>query len=197
MPLHHLPLALFAAPLGLGGLGLAWREASRGLGAPGWIGEGILAVAAGLWCALAVLHLLRLARHPEALGADLRHPVRAAFTGAVTITLMVLAGGLAPYSAAGASALWGLAVAGHLVIAAWTVRGLLLAPKDASTLTPPILLPLVGNIVAPIFGPAIGFPIASAMLFGVGAALWLMLQPLLLGRLIHGRSDTVADTPAP
>jgi tellurite resistance protein len=40
--LAHLPLARFSAPMGVGGLGLAWREAGRGLGAPALVGEGLL-----------------------------------------------------------------------------------------------------------------------------------------------------------
>jgi len=32
--LRHLPLALFAVPIGLAGLGLAWREAVGGIGRP-------------------------------------------------------------------------------------------------------------------------------------------------------------------
>jgi tellurite resistance protein len=45
--LHHLPLPLFAAPMGIGGLGLAWRQAAHGLGAPAAIGEALL-LAAGI-----------------------------------------------------------------------------------------------------------------------------------------------------
>jgi len=36
--LAHLPLPPFAVPMGLGGLGLMWREADRVLGVPGLIG---------------------------------------------------------------------------------------------------------------------------------------------------------------
>ena len=184
--LQHLPLPLFAAPMGVGGLGMAWREAARGLGAPGMIGEALLLLAALLWLALLVLHAVRGARHPEALLADLRHPVRASFAGAVTIGVMIIAGALAPYDPALAADVWLVGVVGHLGMAVWTVRGLLGAPKQAAVLTPPLLIPLVGNILAPVFGATLGFPLLNWMLFGIGAALWVMLQPLLLGRLIMG-----------
>jgi tellurite resistance protein len=184
--LRHLPLPLFAAPMGIGGLGLAWREASHALGAPPVVGEGLLALAAAVWIVVAVLHAARLLRHPDALAADLRHPVRSAFAGAITIGLMILAGGLAPHAREPAATLWLTAVAGHLAIAGWTIRGLLTAPREPATLTPPLLIPLVGNVLAPVFGVRLGFEALSWMMFGVGALLWAMLQPLLLARLISG-----------
>jgi tellurite resistance protein len=184
--LAHLPLALFAAPMGVGGLGLAWRDATHGLGAPAMVGEALLIAAGLLWLAIMALHLVRLVQHPAALAADLRHPIRSAFAGAVTIGLMIMAGGLMPYARGAAEALWLAAVAGHVAIAAWTVRGLLHAPREAATLTPPLLIPLVGNVLAPIFGMPLGFEALSWLMFGIGALLWLMLQPPLLGRLITG-----------
>ena len=184
--LQHLPLPLFAAPMGTGGLGMAWREAARGLGAPAFIGEALLLLAAVLWLLLAGLHLARAVRHPEALLADLRHPVRAAFAGAISIGVMIMAGALTPYAPGLAAPLWLVGVAAHLGMAVWTVRGLLGAPRQAAVLTPPLLIPLVGNILAPVFGAPLGFPLLNWMLFGIGALLWAMLQPLLLNRLILG-----------
>lgn len=184
--LAHLPLPLFAAPMGLGGLGLAWREAARTIGAPAIFGEALLALAGLVWLAVLALHLLRLARHPEALAVDLKHPIRSAFAGAVTIGAMIIAGALAPYAPGLAAPLWLTAVALHLSIGAWTVRGLLLAPREPSTLTPALLIPLVGNILAPVVGAKLGFTLLSWMLFGLGALLWAMVQPVLLWRLIVG-----------
>lgn len=184
--LAHLPLALFSVPMGVGGLGLAWREAGRGLGAPALVGEGLLLAAGLLWVLLAGLHVSRLARHPAALVSDLRHPIRSAFAGAVTIGMMIIAGGLIPHARGAAETIWLVAVIGHVSIAAWTMRGLLRAPREAATLTPPLLIPLVGNVLAPIFGAKLGYEALSWMLFGLGTLLWAMLQPILLARLVTG-----------
>lgn len=184
--LAHLPLPLFAAPMGIGGLGLAWREAGRTVGAPALVGETLLAIAAAVWILVAVLHVLRIARHPEQVAADLRHPIRSAFAGAVTIGLMILSAGLIPYAPAAAAGLWLFAVAAHLAIGAWVVNGLLTRPREAATLTPPLLIPLVGNILAPVFGAKLGYETLSWMLFGVGTGLWIIVQPLILGRIVTG-----------
>ena len=172
--------------MGFGGIGLAWREAAGLIGAPSLIGEVFLVATLLLWLAIAVLHGIRAASHPEALSGDLKHPVRSAFAGAISIGLMLVAGGLIPYSPSLATVVWAIAVILHLVIGVWLLRGLLQAPRDAAALTPPLLIPLVGNVVAPIFGAKLGFPTLSWMLFGVGIVLWASVQPLLLGRIFNG-----------
>ncbi|MDD3444087.1 MAG: SLAC1 anion channel family protein [Zavarzinia sp.] len=184
--LAHLPLPLFAAPMGLGGLGLAWREAGRVLDAPSVVGDALMATALIVWLLIMALHLTRALRHPEALRADLAHPIRSAFTGAITIGLLIISGGFIPYAPSLAIVLWLIAVVFHVTIGLWTVRGLLTAPRESTTLVPPLLIPLVGNIVAPIFGVKLGFPELSWMLFGLGVLLWAMIQPLILGRIISG-----------
>jgi len=184
--LRHLPLALFAAPMGLGSVGFAWREAARVLDAPPAIGEALLALTALCWGALGLLHAWRAIRHGDALLADLRHPVRCCFAAAATIGLMIVAGALAPYAMGAARTTWLVAVVGQVAIAAWVVRALVVAPRELSVITPVMLLPLVGNILAPVFGPRLGFPELSWMMFGIGALLWAALHPLLLLRLATG-----------
>lgn len=184
--LYHLPLPLFAAPMGIGGLGLAWREAGHVLGAPRLIGEAILLAAAVVWILIVALHALRAMKHPQAIQGDLAHPIRSAFLGAVTIGLMIVAGGLIPYAPGLAATVWTVAVIVHLGIAVWTVRGLLTAPREAASLTPPLLIPLVGNILAPVIGAKLGFEAISWSLFGLGALLWVLIQPLIIGRIVTG-----------
>jgi tellurite resistance protein len=184
--LRHLPLALFAAPMGLGSLGFAWREAHATLGAPWWVGEVALLLCALAWAGLAALHAARILRHPDAFAADMRHPVRACFAAAATIGVFLVAGFVGPYSWGLAAALWAVGVVGQLAVAAWVVRGLLAAPREPSGITPALLLPLVGNILAPLPGAKLGFVGPAWMMFGVGALLWASLHPLMLSRLATG-----------
>ncbi|WP_237214811.1 SLAC1 family transporter [Falsiroseomonas oryziterrae] len=184
--LEHLPLPLLAMPMGTGGVGLAWRQAHGALGAPGWIGEALLAFTALLWAGLVLVQALRLLRHPQAVAAELRHPVRVAFGAAPTIGLMIVAAFLFPHAPALGAALWSVAVAGHLLLAMMLLRRVLAGRGDGAMIAPPLLIPLVGNILAPAFGPRMGFPELSWMMFGIGLVLWLAMLPLLLHRLLAG-----------
>lgn len=79
-----------------------------------------------------------------------------------------------------------MGAAAHLVIASITLRALLAAPRDIATLTPALLIPLVGNIVAPTIAVRFGEATLGWAFFGVGAFLWLALHPILLARLVAG-----------
>lgn len=184
--LAHLPLPLFAAPMGFGGLGLAWREAARVLNAPTIIGEALLVLTAAIWLIVSGLHAVRALGSPSTFLNDLKHPIRSAFTGAITVGMMLIAAGVLPYSTSIAIEIWCAAVALHVIIGIWLLLELFRAPREASTLTPPLLIPLVGNVVAPVIGAKLGFAVLSWMLLGIGGVLWVYVQPLLLGRIFNG-----------
>ncbi len=184
--LAHLPLPLLAAPMGVGGVGLAWRQAGISLGAPVAIGEALLALAAMVWLAVVGLQALRALRHTDAFLAELRHPVRVAFTAAPTIGLLILSAAAWPHAPALGGAIWGVAAALHLLVAMLILRRIVAGRGETAMLAPPLLIPFVGNILAPAFGAGMGFVDAAWMMFGVGLVLWLAVLPLLLHRLIAG-----------
>lgn len=178
--LAHLPLPLLAVPLGLGGLGLAWRQAGFA-----WVGEPLMALTGLAWVLILLLHAARALRHPEAALADWRNPVRCGFVGAASIGMMLTAAALLPHAPALARALLLPAVVLHLVIGLSLLARVLRGEGSAAMLVPPLMIPLVGNVLAPLFLVPLGLPMLGWMLFGVGMLLWLGLQPLLLGRLFE------------
>ncbi|WP_455566062.1 SLAC1 family transporter [Novosphingobium panipatense] len=184
--LAHLPLPLFAAPMGFGGIGLAWREAARVLGAPKLIGEALFAMTVALWLIVTALHIIRALHSPASLLGDLKHPVRSGFTGAIAIGMMLIAGGVLPYSPSIAAVIWFGAIGLQVALGIWFLRALFHTPREAATFTPLLLMPLIGNVVAPIVGAKLGFVVISWMLFGMGIALWVSVQPLLFGRIFTG-----------
>jgi tellurite resistance protein len=184
--LAHLPLPLLAAPMGLGGVGLAWRQAGVSFGAPAAIGEAVLALTALVWLTVVGLQGLRALRHTDAFLAELRHPVRVAFAAAPTVGLLILSAAAWPHAPALGGAIWGIAAALHLLVAMLILRRVVAGRGEAAMLAPPLLIPFVGNILAPAFGASMGFVDASWMMFGVGLVLWLAVLPLLLHRLLAG-----------
>jgi tellurite resistance protein len=184
--LEHLPIPLLAMPMGTGGVGLAWRQAHHALGVPAAVGEALLGFTALLWLVLVALQGLRAFRHPDAVLAELRHPVRVAFAAAPTIGLMIVAAFLHPYAPWLGAPLWGIAVALHLLVAMLLLRRILAGRGEVAMLAPPLMIPFVGNVLAPVFGVGMGFVQASWMMFGVGIILWLAVLPLLLHRLFVG-----------
>lgn len=182
--LAHLPLPLFAAPMGLGGLAFAWRAAAEAGLAPGVIGEAAAALAFGVFALLAALFAAKAVWHRAALAADWAHPIRSVFAAAATIAAMIAGILLMRWWHPAGAALWAAGAAAHLAVAVALVRRWILDPVEVSHAGPAWLIPLVGNILAPLGAVPAGMPELGWLLFGIGAGLWVFVLPLVLNRLI-------------
>ncbi len=197
-PLKFLMPGWFALVMGLCGLALAWLHAGAALGPPA---KGVaLVLGAGAVLVFAVLllaSLLRQRRYPQALAEDLRHPLRHAFVAALPLSLLLLVTlGVALFGPAPLwQPLWWLGSLGQLWATLW-VLGRWLAPAPASgagsatlwpTLTPLLLLAVVGNVLAPLAGLPLGQEVWSMAQFGIGILCWPLVLTLILARRIaHG-----------
>lgn len=198
-PLKFLMPGWFSLVMGLCGLSLAWHRAGPVFGG---MAEGV-ALVAGLvalvvFVVLLVASLLRWQRYPAALADDLKHPVRHAFVAAFPVSLLLLAtvgvalggvsGGLAPVW----RALWWAGSLGQLWATLW-VLGRWLAPAVGATpgntglwpsVTPVLLIPVVGNVLAPLAGIPLGHGGWAMAQFGIGAFFWPVVLTLMLARRI-------------
>jgi len=200
-PLKFLMPGWFATVMGLSGLALAWHAAQGLLGdMAGALSLVMGGLAFAVFLLLAAASLLRWQRHAQALADDLKHPVRHAFVAAVPVSLLLLAtvgvalggshGPLAPVW----QVLWWAGSLGQLWATLW-VLGRWLAPAVTApagqgpaslwpSVTPVLLIPVVGNVVAPLAGLPLGHGLWSAAQFGIGAFLWPVVVALLLARRI-------------
>lgn len=189
--LRHLGPGHFAMVMGLAGLGLAWHRAEPLMGSvAGTLSAAIAALAAAVFVALSVASVLRALRHPEAWAEDLKHPVRHAFVAAIPVSLILLATlgfglwGAHPLVAAA----WGLGCLAQAAVTLWVLARWWRGPAVGHAgLTPVLIIPVVGNVLAPLAGVGLGFEAWSAAQFGLGLFLWPLLLALLFQRLVtHG-----------
>ncbi|TNF60277.1 MAG: C4-dicarboxylate ABC transporter [Burkholderiales bacterium] len=200
-PLKFLMPGWFATVMGLAGLSLAWSAAQGLLGdMAGALALFIGGVAMVVFAVLAVASLLRWQRHTPALEEDLRHPVRHAFVAAVPVSLLLLAtvgvsvGGVSGPLLPLWQALWWAGSLTQLWATLWVLGRWLspAAPAPAGqapaspwpSVTPVLLIPVVGNVVVPLAGLPLGHGLWSAAQFGIGAFLWPVVVALLLARRI-------------
>jgi tellurite resistance protein len=193
---HH-PTALkflmpgwFVVVMGLSGLSLAWHSAVPILGDTAGAGAMVLgALAALVFALLAGLSLLRWQRYPLALAEDLKHPVRHPLVAALPASLLLLATVATALTGASAPAkvLWVLGAAWQFGVTVWVLSRWLKGNKEGGlvwpSLTPLVLIPVVGNMLAPLAGVALGFSQWSAAQLGLGLLLWPVLLTLLAVRV--------------
>lgn len=195
--LEHLSPVWFVVVMGWCGLATAWLRATELLGDMA-LGLGLVAslIAALVFGLLGLACIVRLQAHPQAVQADLKHPVRHAFMAALPISLMLLA-------TLGVSLFWGTSswldvvlrtiwCAGSLLELAATVwvLGRWLRPQTEgglqwATFTPVLFIPVVGNVLAPLGGVPMGLGAWATAQFGIGVLLWPVLQTLMVVRLVQ------------
>lgn len=193
---HH-PTALkflqpgwFVIVMGLSGLSLAWHSAAPILGDTAGAGAMVMgALAALVFMLLAGLSLLRWQRYPQALADDLRHPVRHPLVAALPVSMLLLATVATALTGASAFAkvLWVMGAAWQFGVTVWALSRWLKGNKEGGlvwpSLTPLMLIPVIGNMLPPLAGVALGFAPWSAAQFGLGLLLWPVLLALLAVRV--------------
>ena len=187
---EHLSPAWFVPVMGWIGLGLSWARASHGLGEPAHL--------ISLWCAIAASVLLglislcmvwRWIHHPQAVLADIRHPIKHTFWSALPIGMVLLAAlwiGLEHTDHWAMKVFWWIGALGEMATTFWLLARWL-RPVDAggtplTSLTPIIFLPLIGNVLVPWAGVPLGHATWSSLQMGIGVFLWPVALTLLLVR---------------
>ena len=176
--------------MGLAGLGLTARAAAPVF--PGvvrapayftepWVLLGLLALVA-----LVAVYAVKLARHPEAVREDFTNPSLLGFCGALPVGMTLVAGGVAPYWPPLGNALWWIGAAMLVAFQVWGLCRLLAGGIELGALNAGWLILLVGGIVVPGTGLALGHDEASRFLFGVSASIAPVLAGLLLVRAAVG-----------
>ena len=176
--------------MGLAGLGLSARVAATVLPgyvrAPAYVTEPWVAAGALGLLILLVLYAAKLIRYPDAVREDFVNPMTLGFCGALPVGMTLVAGGIAPYWVSLAHLIWWAGSALLLGFQVWALYRWLSGGIALEQINAGWLIVMVGGIVVPGPGIALGHPEAARFLFGVSATMAPLLMALLLYRAIAG-----------
>lgn len=194
--LEHFPIAIFSTVMGIAGLAIAWLKAHAVLGMPVEIGEGLRTATSGLFVVLLLLYGLKTLRHPQAVGLDMRHPIRINFFPTVSISLLLLAIAWLPAQPEIARWLWIIGAALHFsltlaIFSSWIHH----THYDIKHANPAWFIPVVGNIIVPVAGIHLASVELSWFFFSIGLVFWIVLLTIVLNRLFFHEPLPVRLTP--
>ncbi len=189
-PVQHLGFAWFAMVMGLCGLSLAWHRASALWGDVAVLVSAVWGVvAASALSALMLATVLRVWWFPDAVRADLKHPVRHVFVAALPASWVLMASvgavhwGFSPW----ADTLWMLGSVGLLAVSGVVVLSWFRSDRGQnqfwSGMTPALFIPVVGNVLPALAGVGLGHPVWAAVQFGLAALLWPVAWGLIGWRI--------------
>lgn len=181
--LAHLPVSIFASVMGFGGLAIAASKAEIEFGLPNYLSLGLTLFTIALWFGLLVTYTLKVLRYPDALIAELDHPIRLSFFPTISIGLLLISIALFDVFEPMAQLFWWLGTAGQfaftlLVLNRWFHR----EHFETAHNSPAWFIPIVGNILVPITGAKLGYLEIAYFFFAFGIIFWLPLLAISLNR---------------
>ncbi|MGE5638639.1 MAG: hypothetical protein ACM30H_00965 [Clostridia bacterium] len=186
MNLRDIHVGHYGAVMGLAGLGLTARAAAPlfpgVFRAPAYFTEAWILLSVVAVLLLLVLYLFKLKNNRAGVVEDFTNPALLGFCGAFPVGLSLVAGGLAPYVPDFASGLWWLACVVLVAFQAWGISRWLSGGVELAKLNAGWLILIVGGIVTPGPGIALGHGEASRFFFGFSACAATVLVPLLFAR---------------
>ena len=161
---QRTPPAIFPACLGLLGLGLAWRRGAGAFGIPDGVVELYLGAVSLLFLFSLAAYLVKFARRPGVWAEDGQTLPGRGGLATMSMSTMILAAVLVPYSSGLAHAFLALGFAAHLALAVFVLIDLMRNREGGPPATPALHLVFVGVIVAPFAAIPLGL---------TGPARWL------------------------
>jgi len=181
---------MYGAVMGLAGLGLTARAAAPVLPgvfrAPAYFTEPWVLFGTIALVILIPAYLVKLFRYPDAVRVDFTSPALLGFCGALPVGMFLVGGGIGPYSPLIGDAVWWAGFALLLAFQVWALSRWLSGGIDLPHINAGWLIIMVGGIVAPGPGIALGHVDASRFIFGISAAAAPILMALLFYRAIVG-----------
>jgi len=194
--LKDVHVGMYGAVMGLTGLGLSARAAAPVLPgvftAPAYFTEPWVLLGALALLILLPLYLLKLFRYPGEVAKDFTNPALLGFSGALPVGMFLVAGGIGPYAPFLGSVLWWTGFVLLAALQVWALSRFLSGSIELAQVNAGWLIVLVGGIIAPGTGIALGHAEAARVIFGVSAALAPLVMALLFYRAVLG-----APLPAP
>jgi tellurite resistance protein len=183
--IENFPVSFFAMIMGMSGLTIAWQKAAHVLHVSNSIGTPLVWITCLLFIGLALIYSLKLVRHRHAVTQELRHPVKLNFFPAISISLILLSIAFLSIHQQIALILWLAGVVLHLGLTLYVMSVWIHHDRfEIHHINPAWFIPVVGNVLVPITGTALGYTEVSWFFFSIGIIFWVVLFTIIFYRVL-------------
>lgn len=186
--IQFLPVNLFASVMGISGLSLAWRQASKLLGTSLVIADIIGIISVLMFVALSIGYISKYILYPHKVKDEFMHPISGNFFGTITIAILLLSSVIGFYSEITGQVIWIIGTVTTLALSYVVVTRLLNGNNDPAHAVPAWLIPGVGTMDIVVAGGSMPFSWAheiNLLSLAIGGVVALVFLTMILSRLIH------------
>lgn len=197
--MQFLPVNLFASVMGISGLSLAWRQASKLFGTSPVIADIIGIVAVLMFIALSISYISKWVLYPQKVAGEFTHPVLGNFFGTITISILLLSSVLGTYNQVLGQTVWIIGTATTLVLSFVFVSRLLNGNQEPANAVPAWIIPVVATLDVGVAGGTMPFPWAheiNLLCLAIGGIVALVYFVIIVSRLIHHAPMPAGMTPS-
>ena len=183
--IENFPVSFFAMIMGLSGLTIAWQKAAHLLDADSNAAIPLVLITCLLFMGLAFIYGVKLIGSRHAVVEELRHPVKLNFFPAISISMILLSVIFLPLQQQAAHILWLAGIVLHLAFTLYVMSVWIHHDRfEIHHINPAWFIPVVGNVLVPITGTALGYAEVSWFFFSIGIVFWVVLFSIIFNRVL-------------
>ncbi len=181
--LAHMPISMFGMVMGLAGFTIAMHKGEELLQWSHTASTVFTYITYGLFGILALAYFTKLLKYPGEVRAEFNHVVRLSFFPAISISLLLMSIVALSFNKTLSLWLWSIGAPIQLLFTLIILSNWIHHEKfQIHHSNPAWFIPIVGNILVPITGAALGYIQISWFFFSVGIIFWIVLLTILMNR---------------
>lgn len=182
--IRYFPIALFASVMGVSGVAISTRLLETTFNYNHILSTIITLLAVLFFIINGIILIFRLIRYPEDVKEDYEHPVKMNFFAAVSISLLLLAVLFYEYNETLSLVVWAFGAVLQVGLTLHILAKLIwIHSFQLEQFNPAWIIPIVGNIVAPLAGVHHVEPIVNWIFFSIGILFSIIYFTLLTNRI--------------
>ncbi|MEE9493500.1 MAG: SLAC1 anion channel family protein [Gammaproteobacteria bacterium] len=183
--LKNFPISFFSIIMGLSGFTIVWQKIFELNELPVVTTDILAWLTFSMFLGISGIYLAKMIKLPNAVIAELKHPVKLSFFPAFSIGMLLLAIVMISVAPLLSEALWIIGTIVHFMLFLFVVNSWMHHEHyQIQHISPAWFIPAVGNVLVPVAGMHFGYVEISWFFFSIGMMFWIILFTIFFYRIM-------------